>query len=67
MTNINTNQHCLVRNFGTELHAPQITAKFSIHLADNVEENTVIVFGDRSIGNELGNNWRIAVDLVFNE
>lgn len=36
-------------------------------MTDDVQEDTVIVFSDGAIGDELGNDWGVAVDLVLKE
>lgn len=56
VANIDSDQHGLVRDLGAELHAPKIAAKFSVHLADDVQEDPVIVFGDGAVGNELADH-----------
>lgn len=49
------------------MHAPQVTTKLGVHLADNVEEYAVVVFSDCAVGYELGYDGRVAVDLVLDE
>lgn len=53
VTHINTNEHGLVRDFRTKLHAPKVTTKLSVHLSYDVQEDTVVVLGNRSVSNEL--------------
>ena len=67
VAHINTNEHGLLGYFRTERHSPEIAAKLGVHLADDVEENPVIVLGDGAVGNELRDNRAIAVDLVLEE
>jgi len=67
VAHIDTDEHGLLRNFRAERHSPKIAAKLGIHLADNVEEDPVIVLGDGAIGDELRDNRAVAVDFVFEE
>lgn len=53
MADINADEHGLVRDLRPKLHSPQVTAKLSVHLTDDVEENTVVILGNRAIGDEL--------------
>jgi hypothetical protein len=54
-------------NLVAEGHAPKITTKLGVHLAYDVEEDTVIVFGDGAIGNELRDDWTVTIDLILQE
>jgi len=67
VANVDSNQHGLVRDLRAELHTPKIATKFSVHLADDVQEDSVIVLSDSAVGNELANHGGIAVDLVLKE
>lgn len=53
MTYINTYKHSFIGDFRTETHTPKIAANFGVHLTDDVHENAVVVFGDRSVCNKL--------------
>ena len=67
MAHVNTGKHRLVGNFWSELHTPQVTAELGVHLADDVQEDAVVVLLDGAVSHELGNNWRVAIDFVFQE
>lgn len=67
MANINAHKHGGVRNFRTELHTPEITAKFGVHLTNNIKENTVIVLLNCAVSHKLRNNWRITINFVLQE
>lgn len=67
MTHINAHEHGLLRNLAAERHAPEVTAELSVHLPDDVEEDTVVVLGDGAIGDELRDNWGVTVDLILKE
>lgn len=65
VTYINTNKHGLGRDFFAEVHAPQVTSNLSIHLANDVEEDTVVILDDGTVGNKLGDDGTVTVDLVL--
>ena len=65
MANINAHKHGSIRDFRAELHTPEITAKFGVHLTNNIEENTVIVLRNCAVSHELRNNWRITINFVL--
>lgn len=67
MTDINTDEHGLVRDLGSERHTPEITAKFGVHLSDDIQEDTIIVLGNSAVGDKLGNDGTVTVDLVLQE
>lgn len=67
MTNVNTDEHSLLGDLAAEGHAPEVTTEFGVHLTDNVEEDTVVVFCDGAVGNELGDHGTVTVDLVLEE
>lgn len=54
-----------MRNFIAKGHAPEVTSEFRVHLADDIEEDTVIVFLNGAIGDELRDDGTVAVDLVL--
>jgi len=53
VAHINTHKHGLFGNFWPELHAPQVTAEFGVHLADDVEEDPVIVLLNGAVSHKL--------------
>lgn len=53
VTHINTHKHGAVGDFLTELHAPEITTEFGVHLTDDVKENAVIVLLNRTVSHKL--------------
>ena len=53
MTDINTYKHSLLRDLITERHTPEVTTEFGIHLADDVEEDSVVVLGNSAVSYEL--------------
>ena len=67
MTNVDSDEHGLLANFLTERHSPEVTAKLGIHLANDVQEDPVIVLLDGAVGHELGNDGTVTVDLVLQE
>jgi hypothetical protein len=67
VANVNADEHGLVRDLWAEAHAPEVSAELGVHLADNVEEDTVIFTTNSAIGYELGDDGAVAVDLVLQE
>jgi len=67
VTDIDTDKHGAVRDFLTELHAPEITTEFSVHLTDDVKENAVVVLLNSTVSDKLGNDRRVAVNFVLQE
>ena len=67
MADVDTDQHGLIRDLGAKLHAPKVTAKFGVHLTDDVQEDPVVVLSDGAVSDELADDGRVAVDLVFQE
>ena len=67
MADVDTNQHGLIRDLRAKLHAPKVTAKFGVHLTDDVKEDSVVVFSNCAVSDELTDNGRVAVYLVFQE
>ena len=65
VTNINTNKHGFGRDLFAEVHAPQVTSDFSVHLTNDVEEDAVVVLDDGAVGNKLRDDWAVTVDLVL--
>ena len=65
VAHIDADEHSLLRNLVAEGHAPEVAAKLGIHLPDDVEEDSVIVFGDSAVGDELRDHGCITVDLVL--
>ena len=53
MADVNTNEHCFPRDFGTEVHSPEVTTKLSIDLSQDVGVDTLIVLFNGSTVNEL--------------
>jgi hypothetical protein len=66
VANIDTYKHGLGGNFRSEVHSPEITAEFGIDLTDDVQIDTIVVSVDGLAGHELGDDWVVRVDLVFN-
>ena len=67
MAHIDSYQHGLVRDFLAKRHSPKISTEFSIHLSDDIQEDTVIVLLDGSVGDELRDDRTVTVDLVLQE
>lgn len=67
MANINTNQHSGLGDLRAKAHAPQVTTDLSIHLTDNVHEDTIVVFGDGSVGYKLGDDRGFTVYFILEE
>lgn len=67
MANINTNQHSFLGDLRAKAHAPQVTTDLSIHLTDNVHEDTIVVFGDGSVGYKLGDDRGFTVYFILEE
>lgn len=67
MANVNTHKHGLIGDFWSELHAPEITTEFGVHLTNDIQEDAIIVLLDGAVGNKLRDNWRVAVDLILQE
>lgn len=51
----------------TERHAPKITTELCVHLADDIQEDTVVVLGDSAVCDKLRNNGTVAVNLILEE
>jgi len=64
---VDTDEHGLLRDLAAEGHAPKVTTKLGVHLADNVQENAVIVLSDSPVGHELGDDRCVAIDFVLEE
>ena len=67
VTDVNADKHSLFTDLRSEGHSPQVTAKLSVHLSNDIEEDTVVVLSNSAIGHKLRDNRRITVDLVFDE
>jgi len=67
VANVNAHKHGLVRDFWPEGHSPQVATELGVHLSDDVEEDAVIVLGNGTVGHELGDHGRVAVDLILDE
>ena len=67
MAHINSYQHGLVRDFLAKRHSPKISTEFSIHLSDDIQEDTVIILLDGAVGDKLRDYWTVTVDLVLQE
>ena len=67
VTHINTNKHGLVRDFRTKLHTPKVTTKLSVHLSYDVQEDTVVVLGNRSVSNELWNDRTVTINFILDK
>jgi len=67
VAHIDTYKHGLFGNLGAELHAPQVTAELGVHLANDVEEDAIVVLGDGAVGHELRDDGRVTIDLVLDE
>jgi hypothetical protein len=65
MTDVNAHKHSLFRNFRTKLHSPKITSEFSIHLSNDIQENSVVILSDCAVCNKLGDYRGVAIDLVL--
>lgn len=53
MADINTDEHGLWGDLAAEGHAPEVTTELSVHLPDDVEEDTVVVLDNCAVGDEL--------------
>jgi len=53
MADINTDEHGLWGDLAAEGHAPEVTTELSVHLPDDVEEDTVIVLSNGTVRHEL--------------
>lgn len=67
MAHIDTHEHSSLGDLRAEAHTPQVTTDLGIHLADDVHEDTVIVLGDGSVGNELRDDRGLTVDFILQE
>ena len=67
MADIDTHKHGLLGDLVAEGHAPKVTAEFGIHLANDVEEDTVVVLRNCPDGHKLRDHRRITIDLVLQE
>lgn len=67
MADINADKHGLVGYFFTELHAPEITTELSVHLPNDIQEDTVVILSNSSVRHELRYDRRVTVDLVLQE
>jgi len=67
VADVNAHKHGLLGDLRAEGHTPEVTTEFGIHLADDVEEDSVIILGNRAVGDELRDDWTVTVDLVLEE
>ena len=67
MAHINSNQHSLIGDFLAERHSPKISSEFGIHLSDDIQEDTVIILLDGAVGDKLGDDRTVTIDLVLQE
>jgi len=67
MAHIDTHKHGSLGDLRAEAHAPQVSTDLGIHLSDDVHEDTVVILGDGSVGNELGNDRGLTVDFILQE
>lgn len=67
VAHINSNQHGLIGDFLAKRHSPKISSEFGVHLSDDIQEDTVIILLDCAVGNKLGDNRTVTVDLVLEE
>jgi hypothetical protein len=67
MAHINSNQHSLIGDFFAERHPPKISSEFGVHLSDDIQEDTVIILRDGTVGDKLGDDWTVTIDLVLQE
>ena len=67
MANVDAHQHGLLGNLIAEGHAPEVAAKLGVHLADDVQEDSVVVLGNSPVGHELRDDRAVAVNLVLEE
>lgn len=67
VTNVDADEHGLARDLWAKAHAPEVSTGLGVHLADDVEEDTVIFATNSAIGDELRDDGAVAVDLVLQE
>ena len=67
MANVDADEHGLLGNLVAEGHAPEVTTKLGVHLADDVQEYAVVVLGNGPVGHKLRDDRAVAVDLVLEE
>ena len=67
VANIDTHKHGLFGDLLAERHSPEIASKLGVHLSDDVQEDSIVVLEDCSVGDELGDNRTVAVDFIFQE
>jgi hypothetical protein len=53
VTDVDTDKHSLVGNLSSERHTPEITTDLSVHLSDDVHEDTIVVLGDSAVCHKL--------------
>ena len=67
MADVDTHEHSLLTDLVAEGHAPEVTTELGVHLTNDIEEDTVIIFGDSPVGDELGDDGTVTVNLVLQE
>ena len=65
MTHVDSHQHCLLGNFWTKVHPPQVSSQFSIDLSEDVNEDAAVVFADGSALDELRDDRIVSVNFVL--
>ena len=65
MAHIDSNEHGLIGDFLAKWHSPEISSEFGVHLSDDIQKDTVIILLDGAVGNKLGDDWTVTVDLVL--
>lgn len=65
VANVDSDKHGLVRDFRTEVEAPEISAELGVDLSEDVDVDPVVVLLNGLARNKLGDDWTIGVDLVL--
>lgn len=65
VAHIDADQHRLLRDLGTEVKAPQVAAKLGVDLAQYIDVDAIVILLDGLRADELGDDWRVRIDLVL--
>ena len=67
MAHIDSDQHGLIGDFLAKPHSPKISSEFGVHLSDDIQEDTVIILLNGAVGDKLGDDRTVTIDLVLKE
>jgi len=65
VAHVDTDEHGLVGDLGTEVHAPEITTELGVDLTDDVQIDTVIISVDGLARHKLRDNGVVRVYFIL--